>query len=67
MAILPPSSTLTKYGYYLNKPIGAIHWAGTETATEFFGYIEGALQSAERVVSEITTTLQAQQHVQSKL
>ena len=38
---------------YLKKSAGNIHFAGTETADEWYGYIEGALQSAERVVSEI--------------
>lgn len=37
----------------LQAPTGRLHWAGTETATEWTGYMEGALQSAERVVQEI--------------
>jgi monoamine oxidase len=44
---------LSRYGSELRKPSGRIHWAGTETATEWFGYMEGALQSAERVAQEI--------------
>jgi monoamine oxidase len=35
-------------------PTGRIHWAGTETATEWTGYMEGALQSGERAAGEIT-------------
>ncbi|MCL4287850.1 MAG: FAD-dependent oxidoreductase, partial [Thermoleophilia bacterium] len=34
-------------------PVGRIHWAGTETATVWSGYMEGALESAERVVAEV--------------
>jgi len=30
-----------------------VHWAGTETATEWQGYMEGALQSGERAAEEI--------------
>ncbi|KAN0040660.1 hypothetical protein ACTA71_008998 [Dictyostelium dimigraforme] len=37
----------------LRKPIGNIHFAGTETSTEWSGYMEGALESAERVSNEI--------------
>ncbi len=37
----------------LRAPLGRIHFAGTETATEWNGYMEGALESAERVVKEI--------------
>lgn len=35
------------------RPSGRIHWAGTETADEWMGYMEGALQSAERATREI--------------
>eukprot|EP01133_Synstelium_polycarpum_P012361 gene12361-14501_t len=39
---------LTSLGNALRQPIGRIHFAGTETATQWIGYMEGALQSAER-------------------
>lgn len=48
---------MTKYGPALAKPCGRIHWAGTETATQWMGYIEGALQSAERVTQEVLPLL----------
>ncbi|HLA44343.1 MAG TPA: FAD-dependent oxidoreductase, partial [Aggregatilineales bacterium] len=48
-----PTGVWTSFGPVLREPIGRIHWAGTETATEWNGYIEGAVQSAERVVDEI--------------
>ncbi|MCE9600158.1 MAG: flavin monoamine oxidase family protein [Spirochaetia bacterium] len=44
---------MTSFGSTIREPVGRIHWAGTETATEFTGYMEGALQSGERVSSEI--------------
>ncbi len=44
---------MTEYGPALAAPCGRIHWAGTETATQWMGYIEGALQSAERVTQEV--------------
>lgn len=43
----------TGYGPSLRAPVGRIHWAGTETATVWSGYMEGALESAERVVAEV--------------
>ncbi|WP_454174698.1 flavin monoamine oxidase family protein [Gordonia sputi] len=45
----------TREGFYPveHAPVGNIHWAGTETASEHAGYIEGALESAERVVGEL--------------
>lgn len=43
----------TTCGDSLRKPIGRLHFAGTETATEWTGYLEGALQSGERAASEV--------------
>lgn len=43
----------TEFGRHLTTPVGAIHFAGTETASEWYGYFEGALQAAERAVGEI--------------
>ncbi|HEN9589815.1 MULTISPECIES: flavin monoamine oxidase family protein [Acinetobacter] len=44
---------LSQYGHALRKPFGNIHWAGTETAREFIGYYEGALESGLRAAHEI--------------
>lgn len=40
-----------------HKPIQNLHWAGTETAQEHPGYLEGAIQSGERAAYEIACTL----------
>ena len=45
--------TMTTYGEALRAPCGRIHWAGTETATEWMGYLEGALQSGIRAAEEV--------------
>lgn len=37
----------------LREPIGRVHIAGTESAREHPGYLEGALESAERVSDEL--------------
>ena len=37
-----PPGVLTAFGPALREPIGPIHWAGTETATKWNGYIDGA-------------------------
>ncbi|MEU5000866.1 FAD-dependent oxidoreductase [Streptomyces sp. NPDC021622] len=41
------------FGPRLATPHGRIHWAGTETSTEFFGLMEGAIRSGQRAASEI--------------
>src|SRR5204863_525603 len=44
---------LTQYGAALREPVGRVHWAGTETATEWCGYMEGAVASGERAAAEV--------------
>jgi monoamine oxidase len=53
---LPPG-VLTSYGEALRAPIGRLHWAGTETATEWNGYMDGALQAGERAAHEALAAL----------
>ncbi|MFB8169648.1 flavin monoamine oxidase family protein [Kitasatospora purpeofusca] len=43
----------SRLGPALTAPHGRVHWAGTETSTEFFGLLEGAIRSGHRVVTEI--------------
>lgn len=45
----------TRLGPYLTRPHGRVHWAGTETSTEFFGLMEGAVRSGIRVAAEVAT------------
>ncbi|MEI7858655.1 MAG: flavin monoamine oxidase family protein [Acidimicrobiales bacterium] len=49
---------LTACGPSLRTPVGPIHWAGTETASVWSGYIEGALESGERAAAEVVATLE---------
>jgi len=50
---LMPPRVLTEVGTALRAPVGRLHFAGTETATEYCGYIEGAIRSGERAAAEI--------------
>ena len=45
--------TLTGLGPVLSEPVGRVHWAGTDTATEWNGYMEGAIQAGERAAAEV--------------
>jgi len=56
IATFPPR-TLTSFRGALRAPIGRIHWAGTETALESTGFMEGALESGDRVAEEVATAL----------
>lgn len=55
---------LTKYTSVYGKPVGNVHFVGTEYSTEWKGYMEGALCSGERGAREV---VQAMQNVSAKL
>ena len=40
-------------GGLLREPVGHIHWAGTETADEWTGYLEGAIEAGRRAANEV--------------
>jgi len=48
---------LTGFGPALRAPVGPVHWAGTETAPEWCGYIDGALSSGARAAGEVLAAL----------
>lgn len=54
---LMPTGAWTSVGKALREPVGNIHWAGTETADIWNGYMEGAIRSGERVAKEILSLL----------
>jgi monoamine oxidase len=47
----------TKYGPALTVPVGAIHWASTDTATHWSAYMEGAVDAGERAAREVIASL----------
>lgn len=54
-----PPGVWTDYGHVLRAPVGRIHWAGTETATVWNGYIDGAVRSGQRAATEVGRLLRA--------
>jgi len=48
---------LTSVGTSLREPFIRIHWAGTETAIEWNGYMEGAVRAGKRAAIEVLRTL----------
>ena len=53
---LPPG-VLLDYGPAIRTPVGRVHWAGTETATYWLGYMDGAIRSGERAAKEVAAKL----------
>ena len=56
VAVAPPG-VLTAYGRALREPVGRIHWAGTETATYWNGYMDGAISAGKRAAREVLARL----------
>lgn len=48
-----PPRVWTTLGPALRAPVGRLHWAGTETATRWAGYIDGAIDSGRRAAAEV--------------
>lgn len=53
----PGPGVLSAFGPALREPVGRLHWAGTETAEAFSGYIEGAIRSGEHSAQEVARRL----------
>ncbi len=52
-----PPGVWSDFGPALRAPVGRLHWAGTETAEVFNGYMDGAVRSGERAAREVASTL----------
>ena len=50
-------NVMSTLGPQLRKPVGLIHFAGTETADYWFGYMDGAVRSGERAAGEVRRSL----------
>uniref|UniRef100_A0A1X7UK52 Amine oxidase n=1 Tax=Amphimedon queenslandica TaxID=400682 RepID=A0A1X7UK52_AMPQE len=49
--------TLTCYGNAVRTPTGRIHFASTETAQDWTGYMDGAIRAGHRAASEVLKEL----------
>jgi monoamine oxidase len=54
---IPAVGSLVGYGPHLRRPVGRLHWAGTETAGYWNGYMDGAVSSGQRAASEVQAGL----------
>jgi len=55
-----PPGVWTAYGPALREPVDRLHWAGTETATVWNGYMDGAVQSGQRAAEEVLVALRGE-------
>lgn len=49
---------MTTLGRVIRQPHGRIHWAGTETAAKWMGYVDGAIRSGDRAAGEVMEAYQ---------
>ena len=52
-----PPGVQTGFGASIRQPVGPIHWAGTESAEAWSGYMDGAVRSGERAATEVLDRL----------
>ncbi|XP_038616157.1 amine oxidase [flavin-containing] B-like [Tachyglossus aculeatus] len=52
-----PPGIMTQYGRVIRQPVGRIYFAGTETATSWSGYMEGAVEAGERAAREVLNAM----------
>lgn len=53
VSCISSSGIMKDFARALREPFMNMHFCGTETATQWIGYMDGAVESAERVVNEI--------------
>ncbi|WP_458188810.1 flavin monoamine oxidase family protein [Haladaptatus sp. NG-WS-4] len=51
----PTPGTMVACWDALREPVGRVHWAGAETATKWYGHMDGAIRSGDRVAEEIAS------------
>lgn len=56
-AAYAPPGLLTGHREAIREPVGRLHWAGTETATVWNGYMDGAIESGLRAAAEVLGAL----------
>jgi monoamine oxidase len=56
VAVLAPG-VLSRVGAALRRPCGRIHWAGTEAAEKWTGYMDGAIRAGDAAATHIATLL----------
>jgi monoamine oxidase len=50
---IPSAGTLTGFGRWIRRPHGDVHFAGTETADYWAGFMDGAISAGKRAAREV--------------
>jgi monoamine oxidase len=57
-AAVPPGAWI-QHGKHLREPVDGIFWAGTETADQWTGFLDGAVRSGHRAAAEVAAYLRS--------
>ena len=52
-----PPGLWSRSGSALREPVGQVHWAGTETAVRWAGFMDGAVRAGECAGDEALAAL----------
>ena len=50
-------NVLSRHGAWLRRPVGRLHFAGTETSDYWMGYMDGAVRAGERAAKAVRAEL----------
>ncbi|PWJ53852.1 monoamine oxidase [Quadrisphaera granulorum] len=56
----PSAGAVVPYYSHLATPVGPLHWAGTETADRWSGFMDGAVRAGERAAVEVLRSISTQ-------
>jgi monoamine oxidase len=56
--VLPPGGVVP-YGPALRESFGRVHWAGTEMASHWIGYMSGAVEAGEAAAARVLAILRS--------
>ena len=54
---MPGPGAVVPYHQYLARPVGPVHWAGSESSDVWAGYMDGAVRAGERAAHEALTAI----------
>ena len=55
--VLPNPGTTDGFVPMPYTPVGDIHWAGSETASDHPGYLDGAIEAGQQAANEVVEAL----------
>lgn len=55
-----PTGVLADFGAALRRPVGRVHFAGTEAASQWPGFMKGGIRAGKRAAGDVLESLAAE-------